>query len=369
MIPFAQLQRFGLPHAHAQGIPEDVIHRVMRTLSTDVHDEGPGAWVHEWSSLGMAAEARGRDLDAVRCYAMARFPYVDGPLRKAAQSAGVEAFDRWRKRVRGISRLDLPFEENGFACWAAGLSTRSRLPLIIVLGGITSTKEQWAPVLAGADRLGAAVVVTELPGVGENTLTYGTDSTRMLTYLLDLLGRAADASRTCVVGLSFGGHLALRQALEDDRIRGLATVGAPVRDFFVRAADRTPLPRLVNLTLSHVMRTPVDRLPAALADWGLDEERLTRLRTPVAYAASRDDEIAPHSDAELLERTVPHLRLVENDVLGGRPDRAAETRLWLLAQALRMTGTAGAVRRAASARARVLRARHRLARTSAGDPA
>ncbi|MEU1257882.1 alpha/beta fold hydrolase [Streptomyces chartreusis] len=369
MIPVAELRRFALPHAYAQGIPGDVVHRVMRNRNEDAKGEGPCVWTHEWSSLAKAAEARGRDLDAVRYYTMARFPYVDGPSRQAAQSAGVEAFDRWRKRVRGISRLDLPFDGAGFACWAAGLSQRSSLPLILVLGGVTSTKEQWAPVLAGADRLGAAVVVTELPGVGENTLTYGSDSTRMLTYLLDLLGRAADASRTCVVGLSFGGHLALRHALEDDRIRGLATAGAPVRDFFTRAAHRTPLPRLMTLTLSHVMRTPVDRLPAALADWGVDEERLTRLRTPVAYAASRDDEVAPPSDVRLLEQTVPHLRLVENDTLGGRPDQAAETRLWLLSQALRMAGTARGVRRAASARARVLRARRRLARTLPGAPA
>ncbi|MDT9696482.1 alpha/beta fold hydrolase [Streptomyces sp. P17] len=366
MIPTAELRRFALPHAYAQGIPGDVIHRVMQSLD---EKEDEGAWTHTWSSLAMAAETRGRDLDAVRYYAMARFPYADGPDRLAAQQACVAAFDRWRKRVRGISRLDLPYADTGFGCWATGLSIRNRLPLILVVGGIAGIKEQWAPVLAESDRLGAAVVVTELPGAGENSLTYGTDSVRMLTYLLDLLGRAADTSRTCVVGLGFGGHLALRHALEDDRIRGLATVGAPVRDFFVRAADHTPLPRLVNLTLSHVMRTPVDRLPAELADWGMDEERLTHLRIPVACVAGRDDELVPYSDAQLLERTVPRLRLVENDTLGGRPEQAAETRLWLLAQALRMAGTAGAVRRAASARARVLRARRRLNGTSAGAPA
>ncbi|MFC9913347.1 alpha/beta fold hydrolase [Streptomyces sp. NPDC127197] len=368
MIPLAELRRFALPHAHAQGVPPDVLHRVLHQLSDDAKDEGPGAWTHAWSSLAVAAEARGRNLDAVRYYAMARFPYVDGPERRAAQDACVAAFDRWRKRVGGITRLDLPFDDTGFACWAAGLSQHRRLPLILVVGGITGTKEQWAPVLAEADRLGAAVVVTELPGVGENALPYGTDSTRMLRYLVDLLGRAADTTRTCVVGLSFGGHLALRHALADDRVRGLATVGAPVRDFFVRAAQGTPLPHLVNLTLSHVTRTPSARLPAALADWGLAEDELARLRIPVACAVSHDDEIAPYSDAELLQRSVPHLRLVENDVLGGAPERAPETRLWLLAQALRMAGTAAGVRRAASARARVLRARHRLARTSAGAP-
>ncbi|WP_411149181.1 alpha/beta fold hydrolase [Streptomyces sp. A30] len=369
MIPMTELRRFALPHAYAQGVPGDVVHRVLRNVTEDAEGEDPGGWTREWSSLAKAAEARGRDLDAVRYYTMARFPYVDGPARQAAQTGGVEAFDRWRKRVRGISRLDLPFDGAGFACWAAGLSQRSRLPLILVLGGVTSTKEQWAPVLAGADRLGAAVVVTELPGVGENMLTYGTDSTRMLIHLVDLLGRAADASRTCVVGLSFGGHLALRHALEDDRIRGLALAGAPVRDVFLRAANHTPLPRLMTQTLSHVMRTPVDRLPAALADWGVDEAELARLRTSVAYAASRDDEVAPPSDVRLLERTVPHLRLVENDALGTRPEQAAETRLWLLSQALRMAGTANGVRRAASARVRVLPARRRLAGTSAGAPA
>ncbi|MFE6282198.1 alpha/beta fold hydrolase [Streptomyces sp. NPDC057877] len=367
MIPTTELLRFALPHAHAQGVPGDVLHRVAHRLAADTKDEA--AWTHEWSSLAVAAEARGRDLDAVRCYTMARFPYVDGPARQAAQDASVAAFDRWRTRVRGITRLDLPYGERGFACWAAGLSQRDRLPLVIVVGGIAGTKEQWAPVLAGADRLGAAVVVTELPGVGENSLTYGAESTGMLTYLLDLLGRAADASRTCVVGLSFGGHLALRHALADERVRGLVTVGAPVRDFFVRAVRGAPLPRLVRLTLSHVMRTPVDRLPGALADWPLTDDELSRLRAPVAHVASRGDEVAPYADTEVLRRSVPRLRLVENDVLGAAPERAAETRLWLLAEALRAAGTASAVRRSASTRARALRVRRRLSGTSAGAPA
>ncbi|MFD5572525.1 alpha/beta fold hydrolase [Streptomyces cadmiisoli] len=369
MIPVAELRRFALPHAYAVGVPADVLHRVLRAVHDDAADDAPGGWVHAWASLAAAAEARGRDLDAVRYHALARFPYVDGPPRRAAQEACVAAFDRWRKEVPGISRLDLPFDGTGFACWAAGLSRRHPLPLILVVGGITGTKEQWAPVLARAERLDAAVVVTELPGVGENGLSYGTDSTRMLMHLVDVLGRAADVTRTCVVGLSFGGHLALRQALEDDRVRGLATVGAPVRDFFVRIARGAPLPRLVSLTLSHVTRTPVERLPAELAGWGVDEDRLSRLSAHVACAAGRGDELVPYSDAELLRRTVPRLRLVENDVLGDAPERAAETRLWLLAQALRTAGTAGGVRRAAAARARVLRARHRLARASAGAPA
>ncbi|MBQ1089971.1 alpha/beta fold hydrolase [Streptomyces sp. B93] len=366
MIPHPELLRFALPHAHAQGVPGDVLHRLAHRLTDDPKDEGPGTWTHEWSSLARAAEARGRDLDAVRAYAMARFPYVDGPARQAAQDASVAAFDRWRKRVRGISRLDLPHGDAGFACWAAGLSHRERLPLVLVVGGLTGTKEQWAPVLADAGRLGAAVVVTELPGVGENSLTYGRDSTGMLTSLLDLLGRAADASRTCVVGLSLGGHLALRHALTDDRVRGLVTVGAPVRDLFTRLAEGAPPPRLVRLTLSHVTRTPVDRLPAALGDWALTDDELAGLRAPVAYVASRGDKVAPYADAELLRRTVPRLRLVENDVLGAAPERAAETRLWLLAQALRSAGTAGGVRRAASARVRALRLRRRLAGAPAG---
>ncbi|MFE6337016.1 alpha/beta fold hydrolase [Streptomyces sp. NPDC057798] len=366
MIPAAELHRFALPHAHAQGIPGDVIHRVTHRLRDD---EEPGAWTHAWSSLARAAEARGRDLDAVRYWSMARFPYVDGPDRLAAQHSCVAAFDRWRKGVRGISRLDLPFEGSGFACWTGGLSARDRLPLILVIGGIAGVKEQWAPVLAESGRLGAAVVVTELPGVGENSLPYGTDSVRMLSRLVDLLGRAADTSRSCVVGLGFGGHLALRHVLADDRLRGLAVVGAPVRDFFARAADGTPLPQLVSRTLSHLTGTPVDRLPAALADWGVAGEQLAGLRIPVACVAGRDDGIVPYSDARLLERTVPRLRLMENGTLGGRPEQAAEARLWLLAQALRMAGTASGARRAASARARVLRARRRLNGTPSGAPA
>src|SRR5262249_26325574 len=136
----------------------------------------PGSWAAVWTAAGKAAEARGDLLDACRHYALARFPYPADDERRLAQLLGVTAFDRWRRPVKGIERLEFTTDEGPFAAWATGLDARRPRPLLIVMGGIVSVKEQWAPLLPLLRKLGFAAVVTELPGVGENTLRYAPDS-------------------------------------------------------------------------------------------------------------------------------------------------------------------------------------------------
>lgn len=217
-------------HARAQGLEPERCRDVLGRITTAWGD-GPGSWGRVWSEEGEALAGRGRHLDAVRHFALGRFPYVDGEDRARAQRGCVEAFGTWRRTgsARGsVERLELDVPGGRVVCWAAGLSASARRPLLVVLGGIVSVKEQWAPVLARAGALGLAVVVTEMPGVGENTLPYRSDSPRMLSAVLDAVSGRADTARTSVIALSFGGHLALRCALSDERIRGVATVGAPL---------------------------------------------------------------------------------------------------------------------------------------------
>lgn len=363
MTPLPELHRFALLHTRAQGIPAAVTRHVMARIES-ADGSGPGSWAYEWSRSAEEAEDGGHDLRACRRYSIARFPHPGGdPARTAAQDACVRAFDRWRARTGGIDRLETRFADGSFACWTAGLSARRRPPLLVVLGGIVSVKEQWAPILPRARRMGLAVVVTELPGVGENTVTYDADSPRMLSHLLDEVSGVADVSRTCVAGLSFGGHLVLRRAAEDRRIAGLATVGAPVAHFFRDAVGSPDLPGITARTLAHLTGVPLDGLPATVGGWGPHDDELRALRMPVAYVASRRDEIIPYADIRLLRRTVRDLRLLENDDVHGSPRHVAETRLWLLSQVLGMAGTGGGTRRAAAVASRALRLRRAVRRS------
>src|SRR5262249_38441486 len=156
--------------ARAQRIPP-ARYEQLRTRIT--HDgEGAGSWAGEWSAAAEQAERAGDLLAACRLYTMARFPYVDGDARREAWERAVATFGRWREQEGADLRpLEVGLDGGTIRGWTTG-TPRPDAPFVILMGGIVSTKEQWAPTLLRLPRLGAAGVVAEMPGVGANTLPY-----------------------------------------------------------------------------------------------------------------------------------------------------------------------------------------------------
>ncbi|MBQ0864850.1 alpha/beta hydrolase [Streptomyces smyrnaeus] len=345
----AELRALAPLHARAQGIPADRCRAVLSRIRS-AHGGDADSWPAVWSRAGDALAARGRHLDAARHYALARFPYPDGPARERAQRLCVRSFDQWRTDRPGIGREEIepPSGTGRFTAWTAGLSSRTPRPLLVVCGGIVSVKEQWAPLLARAAALGTAVAVTELPGVGENTLPYDTAAPAMVGALLDHLADRAEVSRTHAIALSFGGHLALRAALTDPRLVGVSTVGAPVRHFFTDGDWHAGIPATTVHTLARLTGRPPAQVPASLGEWALSAPELARLTAlPVTYVAALRDDIVPLGDAALLARDPAARReLLVLDDEHGAPAHLARVRAVLLGSALRGLGL-HPVRRAA----------------------
>lgn len=358
-----ELKRFVVVHARAQGIPRGRYARILGAIGDD--GDADGSWTAEWSREAERHESAGRPLEACKYYNMARFPYVDGPARAEAHARCVTVFDRWRAGTGHIERLDLDLDGGRVRCWTTGLSAAEPRPLLVVAGGIVSIKEQWAPVLLQARRLGFAGLVTEMPGVGENTLPYRAESWRILPALLDAVAGRADTGCTYAVALSFSGHMALRAAAEDDRIRGIITVGAPVARVFADPEWQRGLPRVTRDTLAHIGGVSVNGLAAHLRPYELGEDRLATVRVPVAYTASRRDEIIPAEDVARLRRCLADLRVVENDDVHGSPQHTTETRLWIVRSLLRMAGGAPIPSVAVNAAFHAARLRSRIARARA----
>jgi hypothetical protein len=206
------------------------------------------------------------------------------------------------------------------------------------MGGIVTVKEQWAPVLAGIRRLGMAGLVTEMPGTGENTLRYGPQSWRMLSGLLDAANDQADVSQTYAIALSFSGHMALRCAVDDPRIRCIVTMGAPIAGFFTDTTWQRQLPKVTVETLAHMIGITPGEVVGGMGDWALTPKQLAALDISVSYVASKRDEIIPAGDIRLLREHVRHLRLVENDDVHGSPNHQANSRLWMIDALLRARG-------------------------------
>jgi hypothetical protein len=335
MNDVGELKQFAAVHAGALNIHDSP--ELLARIRTD--DEGaPSSWAWEWGQAADTQLREGHLLSACQHYILARFPYVDGPTRQEASTRSVHAFDRWRQAETDIQPLDVSLPGGRVRCWTSGLSAARPLPLLLVMGGIISVKEQWAPILAQAERLGMAGVVTEMPGVGENTLRYGAESWRMVSGVLDAVGDRADVAHTYAIALSFSGHLALRCAITDSRIRGVVTAGTPVSDFFTDATWQHNLPRITVDTLAHLTGVK----PADLADhmrgWALTADELGALDIPVCCLASLRDEIIPGGDVRRLRDHVRDLRLVENDDVHGSPHHLAESQRWVISSTLHMRG-------------------------------
>ncbi|HEY3871622.1 MAG TPA: alpha/beta hydrolase [Actinocrinis sp.] len=349
MNDLGELAQFALVHARAQQIAPDVCAGVLGRIS---HDEpGDGSWAAEWSRAAAQARAAGDPLAASRLYTMARFPYCDGPARQEAQELARASFADWREAAGApLTRLDVQLDGGLVRCWTTGLRTGPGAaappdrPVVVLMGGIVSTKEQWAPTLLRLRRFGLCGIVAELPGVGENTLPYAVDNGAMLSAVLDAAGiRRIGGGRAAVpvyaLAMSFSGHLALQCALADPRITGLITVGAPVHAFFARPEWHRRLPRVTVDTLAHLMGRPdadLGTVSALLAERALPLGRLRDLRLPVAYVSSRRDEVIPAMEIDFLRQWAGRLDLIEFDDVHASPAHTAVTGPWLVHALLRM---------------------------------
>jgi hypothetical protein len=358
MNDVAELKLFGLAHARAQNLTHAVYQEICARIDSDDADR-PGSWTGEWSRAAARLEAQGRLLDACAHYNLARFPAVDGPARKHAQKKCVEVCAAWAAD-HGVTRLDIPVLGETVPCWASGLSATERRPLLLVMGGIISVKEQWMTLLAQASRLGMAVLVAELPGVGENPLPYSADSWRMLSQLLDVVRDRADVEHTYGLTLSFSGHAALRCAAHDRRIKGVITIAAPVGAFFTDPDWRRGLPRITVDTLARLTRTTPDDITGDMSSWALTDAELAAVGIPVHYLATHEDAIIPGDDVRRLRSVVPGTRVLEYRDEHAGPGNALETRLWIFLSLLRMRRVGGPRTALLAAAAGLLALRRRL---------
>ncbi|MFD8483840.1 alpha/beta hydrolase [Kitasatospora sp. NPDC059673] len=371
MNDVAELKSYGLAHARAQNITEAAYREVCGRIDSDDRD-APGSWTGEWSRAAARLEAEGRLLEACGYYNLARFPAVDGPARAEALRACVRVCADWAAG-NGVVRLELPVLGETVPCWASGLDSTAKRPLLLVMGGIISIKEQWMPLLGRAARLGMAVLVAELPGVGENPLTYGADSWRMIPRLLDAVADSADVQQTYGLTLSFSGHAALRSAVHDPRIRGVITIAAPVSAFFTDPDWRRGLPALTVDTLARLTRTDPERITGDLSPWALTDEELAALDIPIHYLATHEDAIIPGADVARLRSRTRRTEVLEYRDAHAGPGNATETRVWIFRSLLRMRGVRGPLPVLLSTAAALLRLRRlvlglRTRRTRAAVP-
>jgi esterase FrsA len=309
---------------------------------------GPGHWVFEFEALGDASMAKGvafeetgevgaaRDafLLASSYYQIGKFPYTrdgDWEYYRVAYEKSMAAYESaGRSFSPPLEVVELPYKGRRIRGYLhlPSVTHRSPVPVIIASGGIDVFKVENYPLVKLMNAKGIAVVVLDIPGVGEsNYIAADPDHDQvfsaMLTYLEN--DRRINGSRAAVFATSFGGNAAAKVAFTDERFVAVVAACAPIHEIFDQPVWAT---RIVPASVLKVIMGSIvpeirlnvlaDRfgLPVPLeeGDYGEFAERSVRFslvnqrlipgaakaKVPLLVINTVGDDIAPQSDMELL---------------------------------------------------------------------
>jgi len=142
----------------------------------------------------------------VECYARAA-PYLDPPAE----------------------RHEVPFENFRMAAYLRVPLGIKRPPVVVIISGLESTKEEARTMEDGLLRRALATFTFDGPGQGESWFQGGmiVEFERATSAVIDYLEKISqvDANRLGVFGPSLGGYLAPRSAACDDRIKACTFAG------------------------------------------------------------------------------------------------------------------------------------------------
>jgi pimeloyl-ACP methyl ester carboxylesterase len=335
--PLSELKDFVRVHALVQGLSAPLVERTLARIQSPA-GEGAGAWPYEWMQEGDRTDRNLRSLDAASCFNLARFPFVDGPVRAQALKRCIEVFQQWARTERvPLERIEVSVQGRKVPAYGAGLG-QYKAPLLLVMGGVVALKEQWHNFLKASRFIRCPVIVVDFPGAGESGLTYHANSHEELKQALGELLQLAGTGECIALASSFSGPLWLRVALSDSRVRGVILHGSPIHDFFTDPAWWERVPMTTKLAMASCMRVPIEQVETLKSTLALPREELSRLELPVLYVAGLRDEIIPSADWELVEASAPRARVFRLDDVHGTPNRLREAALEIMWNVLRIGG-------------------------------
>jgi 2,6-dihydroxypseudooxynicotine hydrolase len=263
----------------------------QRYLADARRDDVGGRWQE-------AALAR---RNAAMCYHVAHLITDDDPRTvRALRAAGVQAFTQAIQRLMPHTRkVGVPWRATTLPAYLAKPALHhDRLPVVVLLNGATTTKEE---TLLWADHFlerGLAVLALDWPGTGEATI--GGPLTSQIDDVTDGIIAFAetegdlDPMRVALVGISLGGVVAIRAAALDRRIDACVTVTSPY--------DARRWIGAVNPIVGHQLLSLAGQT-ASLEDLAADfalTDVAARIRCPVlVFGAGRDLVVPPDESLHL----------------------------------------------------------------------
>lgn len=295
-------------------------------VRTTKHVERWDEWLDAWcatadihAALARDAEAQGRSLTAgeawVRaalCYHFAKFVWmVDMAKYRAAADRAVSSLYHAHKHLDPTAeRIEVPFEGSTMVGNLRRPAGNGKPPLVLLLPGLDSTKEEFFNWEAVFLKRGLATLSLDGPGQGETGYTTHIhyDYETAVTTVLDALETRSDIDmrRVGAVGVSLGGYYAPRAAAFEPRIKAVVPIGGP--NNFGETWDG--LPSLTRETFQHHSGT--SSLDEARANaYKLDlTPVLARITQPMLVVFGKLDRLIPWQHAEQVAAGAPNATLV-----------------------------------------------------------
>jgi 2,6-dihydroxypseudooxynicotine hydrolase len=311
--------RHWAPRFIANGVDySDLVRTVARIHTWD-------DWLEEWSQtardyevLAAEAEARSARLSAseawrraAMCWHFGKFLFFENPSGSArAQQRMADCYDR------GLWSLEPPGEKVGVDYAGVRLAAILRRPrgaekppLVVMVPGLDSTKEELQATADFLLRRGLATLAIDGPGQGETEglLNIEPASEHFVGAAVDFVQRLSDVdgSRVGLFGVSLGGYYVVRAAAFEPRIRATVENAGPYR-FGERFDDLPPMTRMAIQHRSGARSADEARSNALALDLS---GVVGRVAGPLLVAHGTDDGVVPFSDAQRIVAEAPNATL------------------------------------------------------------
>jgi 2,6-dihydroxypseudooxynicotine hydrolase len=277
--------------------------------------DGHRVRAEEARDAGRDVTARDAFLLATACYHFAKFVWVlDAERNHECTRAAIECLAAAHAiDDPTFERLEAPLD--GAAIFGnlrrpAGVE---RAPLVILIPGLDSTKEEFPNLERVFLDRGMATLSMDGPGQGESgfALDIRPDYEAAVAAMLDAVGERDDVDLDLVgaCGVSMGGYYAPRAAAFEPRIRAVIGISGP----YDMSANWDNLPSLTRETLRHHTGASSDddaRSRAAQLNLAGVAERITQ---PALIMTGKLDRLIPWEDTKRIADEIPGARWVLYD--------------------------------------------------------
>lgn len=283
-------------------------------------------WLDEWTrtaeehlALAEEAEAAGRRrsageayLHAALCLHFGKFVWVlDGERHRTATERAIDALARAHAHLDPTAeRLQATLDDAPLVGNLRRPAGEGRPPLVVLIPGLDSTKEEFFHLEEVLLRRGMATLSMDGPGQGETgfALPIRPDYEVAVAAMLDALaGREdVDLDRIGALGVSLGGYYAPRAAAFEPRVKAVVGVSGPYD--FGEDWDELPLITRETCTFKSGARDDAEGHERA-SELSLSGV-MAHLSQPALFITGKLDRIIPWQQTERMAREAPNARFV-----------------------------------------------------------